>query len=217
VLACNTATAAAIKGLREIHPDLPLVGVEPGLKPAAALTQSGIVGVLATARTLSSQKFEQCAHKSAPRPTCASCRKPASGWRTKSTKARWTRPRPRHDRALRRAADRAGRRHAGAGLHHYPFVQALIEASIQATTERPVTIVDTGEAVARQLQRLLIQHKLARQPGHGGTLESFTTGNESVLADAFAKLLKYNLASRKSTCNITLREPSTGNRHRFPI
>ncbi|HEX7636116.1 MAG TPA: aspartate/glutamate racemase family protein, partial [Noviherbaspirillum sp.] len=44
VVACNTATAAAIKALREHYPALPVVGVEPGLKPAAALTQSGTVG-----------------------------------------------------------------------------------------------------------------------------------------------------------------------------
>ncbi len=57
VVACNTATAASIAALRERYPSLPVVGVEPGLKPAAALTRSGIVGVLATERTLASPRF----------------------------------------------------------------------------------------------------------------------------------------------------------------
>ncbi|HCN91525.1 MAG TPA: glutamate racemase, partial [Oxalobacteraceae bacterium] len=57
VIACNTATAAAIAALRAAYPAMPVIGVEPGLKPAAALTQSRTVGVLATDSTLASAKF----------------------------------------------------------------------------------------------------------------------------------------------------------------
>lgn len=57
VVACNTATAMAIHLLREKYPELPIVGVEPGLKPAAAKTITGTVGVMATERTLASNKF----------------------------------------------------------------------------------------------------------------------------------------------------------------
>jgi glutamate racemase len=57
VVACNTATAAAIAQLRERYPDLPLVGIEPALKPAAQLTRTGRVAVLATLGTLRSAKF----------------------------------------------------------------------------------------------------------------------------------------------------------------
>ena len=57
VVACNTATAITIHLLREKYPDLPIVGVEPGLKPAAAKTITGTVGVMATERTLASNKF----------------------------------------------------------------------------------------------------------------------------------------------------------------
>ena len=57
VVACNTATIAAIRLMRSHYPDLPIVGVEPGLKPAAALSQSGKVGVLATDATLAGEKF----------------------------------------------------------------------------------------------------------------------------------------------------------------
>ncbi len=59
VVACNTATAAAIDALRLAHPDLPIVGVEPALKPAALATRTGQVLVLATRGTLHSAKFVQ--------------------------------------------------------------------------------------------------------------------------------------------------------------
>jgi len=57
VVACNTATAAAIATLRTHYPTLPIVGVEPALKPAAARSRTGVVAVLATRSTLASDKF----------------------------------------------------------------------------------------------------------------------------------------------------------------
>src|SRR6185295_679676 len=57
VVACNTATAVAVQALRERWPELPIVGVEPGLKPAVAATRNGRIGVLATRGTLASDKF----------------------------------------------------------------------------------------------------------------------------------------------------------------
>jgi glutamate racemase len=57
VVACNTATAAAIAQLRAAYPALPIVGIEPALKPAAAMSKTKVVGVMATRGTLSSEKF----------------------------------------------------------------------------------------------------------------------------------------------------------------
>jgi glutamate racemase len=57
VIACNTATAAAIHLLRDAYPQVPFVGIEPALKPAALVTKNGRVGVMATRRTLASDKF----------------------------------------------------------------------------------------------------------------------------------------------------------------
>lgn len=59
VIACNTATAHVAHLLRARYPDIPIIGVEPGLKPAQAHSTSGIVGVLATTNTLKSNKFHQ--------------------------------------------------------------------------------------------------------------------------------------------------------------
>lgn len=57
VVACNTATAAAIQALRQTYPDLPIVGIEPALKPAVAASKTGLIGVMATRGTLNSRKF----------------------------------------------------------------------------------------------------------------------------------------------------------------
>ena len=57
VVACNTATAHAVDAIRIENPDLPIVGVEPALKPAAALSKGGCIGVLATRGTLNSERF----------------------------------------------------------------------------------------------------------------------------------------------------------------
>ena len=57
VVACNTATAAAIATLREEYPDVPFVGMEPAVKPAALGTKTGVIGVLATAGTLKGSKY----------------------------------------------------------------------------------------------------------------------------------------------------------------
>ncbi|HEY9028857.1 MAG TPA: glutamate racemase, partial [Burkholderiaceae bacterium] len=75
VVACNTATAAAVAALRAASPELPIVGVEPGIKPAVAASRAGRVGVLATTRTLASEKFRKLAqaHAGDARLTLQAC------------------------------------------------------------------------------------------------------------------------------------------------
>jgi glutamate racemase len=84
VVACNTATAAAVHHLRQRWPDMPVVGVEPGVKPAVAQSRTQRIGVLATPFTLQSQKFQ-----TAPPPT--SCCSLVRGWQGRSSKVSWTR------------------------------------------------------------------------------------------------------------------------------
>jgi glutamate racemase len=57
IVACNAASAAALHHLRQLHPDVPFVGMEPAVKPAAAITTSGVVGVLTTAATFQGELF----------------------------------------------------------------------------------------------------------------------------------------------------------------
>ena len=78
VVACNTATAEAIEALRAAHPAVPVVGVEPGIKPAALNTQSGHIAVLATAATARSQRLAQLIARHAPHRTVHVI--PCHGW-----------------------------------------------------------------------------------------------------------------------------------------
>jgi glutamate racemase len=191
VVACNTATAASIKALRERYPDVPLVGVEPGLKPAATLTRTRTVGVLATESTLASVKFNLLREQIATAAGVRFLLQPCIGLADQIEKGelhssatallvqRYVRP------LIEQDADTLV-----LGCTHYPFVQALIEDIAGRTGIQRIAIIDTGEAVARQLARLLVQHGLQNTATSEGTLQAFTTGSVTALASAFANLLK---------------------------
>lgn len=80
VVACNTATAEAIEALRAAHPTIPVVGVEPGIKPAALHTESGQIAVLATVATAKSQRLAQLIARHAPHKKVHVI--PCHGWAT---------------------------------------------------------------------------------------------------------------------------------------
>ena len=189
VVACNTATAAAISALRIAYPDVPVIGVEPGLKPASALTQSMIVGVLATEGTLSSTKFLALRERITAATGVKFVLQPCTGLAMQVEQGESRSPatavllRGFLAPLLQQGADTLV-----LGCTHYPFVQPLIEVIIDTLTSRPIAIVDTGEAVARQLQRLLHVDMHAVPSGHG-TLQAFTTGTAASLSSAFATLL----------------------------
>lgn len=190
VVACNTATAAAIAAIRARHPQLPVVGVEPGLKPAAAMTKSGLIGVLATERTLASGRFAQLREQVAQDSGVQFLPQPCPGLAdqvekgelgsaaTASLVRRYVSP------LIVRGADTLV-----LGCTHYPFLLPLIESAAVEDRKAKPAIVDTGEAVARQLTRLLDRHGLLNRQEAGGTLEAYTSGSRTALAGAFAKLL----------------------------
>ena len=191
VVACNTATIAAIALLRERYPALPIVGVEPGLKPAAAASSSNAVGVLATEVTLSGKKFlllrDQIADSTGARFLLQPCHGlvdqielgELDSDTTNSLLRRYIAP------LLAEGADTLV-----LGCTHYPLVQASIERVIAAYSDRPVTLIDTGEAVARHLARLLAAGGIAREAG--GTparLDGYTSASATALSAAFSSLL----------------------------
>ena len=71
VVTCNTATAAAIDWLRTEYPNLPIIGVEPAVKPAVALSKTGRIGVMATRSTLTSARFQALLAARAGNPATA--------------------------------------------------------------------------------------------------------------------------------------------------
>lgn len=155
VLACNTATAHAIDGLRATHPDLPVIGVEPALKPAATISRSGRIGVMATRGTLGSARFAQLLSRqasAAAQPLHFSCQ-PCDGLADAIE---------RHDRpatlALCDRYLRTLRQHAGPemdtlvlGCTHYPFAADMLSHLCGPV----VTLVDTGAPVARRTREVL--------------------------------------------------------------
>jgi glutamate racemase len=155
VLACNTATAAGVAELRELYPQLPIVGMEPAVKPAAAATRSGVVGVLATTGTLKSARFAALLDRFASDVRVITQPCPGlverieagdlDGAQTRDMLRGWVQP------LLAEGCDTLI-----LGCTHYPFIKPLLRELLPAS----VSLIDTGAAVARQLQRRLGEHQL---------------------------------------------------------
>ena len=152
VIACNTATAAAAERLRAAWPGLPIVGVEPGLKPAVALTRNGRIGVMATTATLRSAKFLRLLDAHAGSAATVHLQ-PCPGLAQAIENHAGDSP------ELLRLIDAfcAPLRAAAVdvvvlGCTHYPLVREAIERALGAG----VAIVDTAEAVARHAARRCI-------------------------------------------------------------
>lgn len=155
VLACNTATVAGVADLRERYPDWPIVGMEPAVKPAAAATRSGVVGVLATTGTLQSARFAALLDRFAADIQVVT--QPCPGLVELIETGDLTSPTIRN--LLRGYVEpllAAGCDTIILGCTHYPFLKPLLREMVAPS----ITLIDTGGAVARQLQRLLIQREL---------------------------------------------------------
>lgn len=157
VVACNTATAAAIDVLRKQHPDLPFIGVEPAVKPAAALTRTGRITVWATRGTLTSPRFQQLVQRL---PTTVHVHAVACDGLAEAIEAYTASGNPdRVQRLCTHYLEQGGPygTQAGAsdllvlGCTHYP----LVSDHLQAALGTQVQLQDPGIAVARQLMRCL--------------------------------------------------------------
>jgi len=191
VVACNTATVAAIKLLRAHYPDMPIVGVEPGLKPAAAASRNGNIGVLATEVTLAGEKFlllrDQITEASKASFLLQGC--PGLVDQIELGDLHTDTIRTMLEGYVVPLLDQ-GADTLVLGCTHYPFVQDVIRGVVAGATDREVVLVDTGEAVARHLARLLaaagIAHADESMPAR---LEVYTSGSGTVLSAAFSSLL----------------------------
>ena len=150
VLACNTATAAAVDALRANLPRIPIIGMEPAVKPAAEHSRSGVVGILATDGTLHGRLFQNTSARY------------ASGVRLIRRNAgdlvafveRGEVEGPAVQAALRRHLEpmlETGADHIVLGCTHFPF----LARAIRELAGPAVSIVDPAPAVARQLARRL--------------------------------------------------------------
>jgi glutamate racemase len=149
VVACNTATAAAIDELRETF-DISIIGMEPAVKPAAEASKNGVIGVLATVGTLKSAQFAALleSYGRNVKVVTQACvglvecieRGELDMPETKALIRQYTAP------LLAEGADTIV-----LGCTHYPFVKQVI----QEVVGDKITLIDTGAAVAKQLKRQL--------------------------------------------------------------
>jgi glutamate racemase len=191
VVACNTATVAAVAALRAAYPAMPIVGVEPGLKPGAAASRNGKVAVMATEAALAAAKF-QLLHQQLSASTqaqfllrgCPGLADQIELGRLDSVELvamlrQFILP------LLEQGADTLV-----LGCTHYPLVRVAIEGILAEVNAGHVVLVDTGDAVARQLGRLLTAAALlAPETGSPGTVRGFASAGAGKLSAAFSALL----------------------------
>ncbi len=182
VVACNTATIAAIESLRATY-TVSFVGMEPAVKPAAVLTRAGVVGVLATGAALAGEKLHRLIerHAAGVRVLTQPCpglveRVEAgliSSAETRALVERYTAP------LLAQGADVLV-----LGCTHYPFLKQVI----QNVVGPEVTLLDTGAAVARRAVSLLQAERLATSASEPGRIRCFTSGDPVVVAETASQL-----------------------------
>jgi glutamate racemase len=186
VVACNTATAAAVHLLRAKHTHLPVVGVEPALKPAAALTKTGHVAVLATRGTLASSKFKRLQQSLedeaefvlVPCDGLAAAIENDEPAQIRELCARYT-------REVCCFGTGAGEIDTLVlGCTHYPFAAGIFRELLGPE----IQLVETGQPVARQTRRLLEQQGLVN-PAGSGKVQFRTTGSEQALREAASRWL----------------------------
>ena len=187
VIACNTASAAALKHLRAVFPDLPFVGMEPAVKPAAEQSHTRKVGVLATPSTFHGELYASVVERFAKdveifQSTCP-------GLVKQIEKARLNTPKTRRilEEAVLPMLD-AGADTLVMGCTHYPFVIPLIE-KIAAGRAR---VIDPSPAVARQTARVLAERSLLNPSPEPGSLRFITSSEPAAFEYALSRLLGLN-------------------------
>jgi glutamate racemase len=181
VVACNTATAAAIDALRERHA-IPFVGVEPAVKPAAASSRSGVIGVLATPATLGSARYRSLVERFAQGRNVLA--QPCTGLADHIEQGRLD---DEATQALVRGFV-APLLDAGAdtivlGCTHYPLIAHIVRRIAGPGVE----VIENGTAVARELSRQLEVRSVLRADGDGGAA-FFASGNLGTVAPVIDRL-----------------------------
>jgi glutamate racemase len=193
VVACNTASAAALKYLRQVFPDIPFVGMEPAVKPAAEHTRSGVVGVLATPATFQGELYASVVERFGQGVKLIQHTCPGLVTQIEDGEMESSVTYKILEEAIQPMLEQ-GIDTIVLGCTHYPFVIPLI----QHITGPDVRVIDPAPAVARQVQRLLVASslldldtplldKIVKKPLH--LLHFFTTGSPSNLERMLSVLL----------------------------
>lgn len=178
VVACNTATAAAIKTLREEY-SIPFIGMEPAVKPAAAMTKTGVVGVLATAGTLKADKYKDTRGRYADDVQVVEHIGQGFVELVESGNTTGRKAESTIMESLEPLLD-AGADTIVLGCTHYPFLSETIsKVAASLTPDRAVTIIDPAPAVARHLHEIMTEKAIIRNDGF--SLELLSSGCPDIL------------------------------------
>jgi glutamate racemase len=184
VVACNTASAAALHYLRNRFPAVLFVGMEPAVKPAAEHTQSGLVGVLATPATFQGALYASVLERFANGVQILQHTCPGLVGQIERGDLDGKETRAILENALRPMLDR-GIDTVVLGCTHYPFVIPLIE---QIAGDK-VRVIDPAPAVAKQAQRLLVANGMKNSVGEFVQVKFYTSGDADLLVSILPKLL----------------------------
>ena len=190
VVACNTATAAAIHTLRAHWPGMPVVGIEPALKPAAAASQTKVVGVMATRTTLGSAKFKALLDKLQGQAqfVLQACDGLAAAIENGDADTAQTLC-ARYVQAMGGFGLTDGQMdHLVLGCTHYPLVESLLQTLVGPHT----TLLEAGPPVSQQTRRVLAQAGLLLPPGVAGAVRLLSTGSTAQLGDNAQRWLGLN-------------------------
>ena len=179
VVACNTATAEAIEALRAAHPNIPIVGIEPGIKPAALNTETGKIAVLATAATAKSQRLALLIARHAPHKTVHII--PCHGWATEVENLNLDAPSIVEDiNSQLLPLINQGVDQVVLGCTHYDFLVPTLSRLIGDH----VHLVGVADAVARQACKVAGAESLAGK----GTIRLMSTMNPVRLTHTLSAL-----------------------------
>ncbi len=190
VVACNTASAAALPSLRETWPQVPVVGMEPAVKPASQRTRTGHVGVLATPGTLQAERFHRLVERFANGVYVHTIA--GEGLVAWVEEGKLEGPEVEaHLRSLLNPLIQAPIDHLVLGCTHFPF----LASALQRVLGPEVHLVDPAPAVARQTQRVLLAHDLQTHRTASGAWHFVTTGSLQSFRRVTQRLLAPQLAS----------------------
>lgn len=183
VVACNTASAMAITHLREHFPETPIIGLEPAVKPAVALTGTSNVGVLATPRTVSGERLRWLIETHAGGVTVHTVAAPGL---VELVEAGILEGQPVVD-ALQPLLDPMMEAEVDVvvlGCTHYPFLRD----EIQRYLGESVKVIDSGVAIARRTEFVLTEARLLTTSTTPGTIHLETSGPAEDVRSVVARL-----------------------------
>ncbi|MGA2504846.1 MAG: glutamate racemase [Anaerolineales bacterium] len=183
VVACNTASTVALQDLRKAYPEIPFVGMEPAVKPAAENTRTGVVGVLATPATFQGELYASVVERFADNVTLLQSTCPGLVQQIERGELKSLKTRAILASALYPMMDK-GIDTIVLGCTHYPFVIPLIQEIVGPD----VRVIDPAPAIARQVERVLDSHDIRAIGEYSQPLQLFTSGNLTLFKALLPKL-----------------------------